>query len=643
MPPVPPPRITIRCIGSFLLPADPGRVRTEIIQYPVGYGDQGRTPLIEDVDHDERRQTTGSGHPAGGRGRHRADRRHPLRVLVVGGVAGGMSAATRLRRLDETAEITVVERSGHVSYANCGLPYFVGGVIEDEDDLLLQTPERLHERFRLDVRVDTEVVGIDADGPRRHRAVHASTAPSTHLALRQAGPQPRRRVGPAADPRLRPGPDPPHRGGRGSACSATSRRAPGRPWSSAPGSSASRRRRTSSTAASTSPSWRRPTRSSPRSTPSWRSWSRPSWWPTASRVDTGVAVTEVTGDAVVLADGRTLPGDLVVGSIGVRPDTRLAVLAGLAIGPAGGIAVTGSGPDQPSGHLRGRRRRREGRLGRRRRLAGRPGQRGQPPGTTRRRPHRRARPCPPSPSIGTAIVKVFALTAAMTGWSETRLRAAGRPYRCVHSHPMSHATYYPGAEQMALKLLFDPIDGDDPRCPGRRRHRRRQAHRRAGHGDGVRDPGAGPGRSGTRLRPAVLVGQGPGQHARLHGRERPVRRVRRGRAGRAARPARAPAGPSSTSARRPSTRPGRSRGASAPRSTPSATTCRHSAADRSPSCARSASGVTPPPSCSTSWATRRATSTAATGPGWRPRPPVGRHRTAGHASFVNIRWTSSSG
>ncbi len=62
------------------------------------------------------------------------------RVVIVGGVAGGMSTATRLRRLDESAEITVFERSGHVSYANCGLPYFVGGVIEDEDDLLLQTP-----------------------------------------------------------------------------------------------------------------------------------------------------------------------------------------------------------------------------------------------------------------------------------------------------------------------------------------------------------------------------------------------------------------------------------------------------------------------------------------------------------------------
>jgi len=67
-----------------------------------------------------------------------------MRVVIIGGVAGGMSAATRLRRLDADAEIIVIEKSGYVSYANCGLPYYVGGVIEDESSLLLQTPASLH-------------------------------------------------------------------------------------------------------------------------------------------------------------------------------------------------------------------------------------------------------------------------------------------------------------------------------------------------------------------------------------------------------------------------------------------------------------------------------------------------------------------
>jgi len=84
-----------------------------------------------------------------------------MRVVVIGGVAGGMSAATRLRRLSEETEIIVIEKSGFVSYANCGLPYYLGGVIKREEDLLLQTPESLHARFRLDVRVKSEVIEIN--------------------------------------------------------------------------------------------------------------------------------------------------------------------------------------------------------------------------------------------------------------------------------------------------------------------------------------------------------------------------------------------------------------------------------------------------------------------------------------------------
>lgn len=84
-----------------------------------------------------------------------------MKVLIVGGVAGGASAAARLRRLDEKAEIIVFERTGYVSYANCGLPYYIGGVIKDREDLTLQTPESFRERFDIDVRVRQEVVSID--------------------------------------------------------------------------------------------------------------------------------------------------------------------------------------------------------------------------------------------------------------------------------------------------------------------------------------------------------------------------------------------------------------------------------------------------------------------------------------------------
>lgn len=84
-----------------------------------------------------------------------------MKVVIIGGVAAGASAAARLRRLDETAEIVVLERSGFVSYANCGLPYFVGGAIRDPRDLTLQTPGSLRRRFRIDVRVRNEALSID--------------------------------------------------------------------------------------------------------------------------------------------------------------------------------------------------------------------------------------------------------------------------------------------------------------------------------------------------------------------------------------------------------------------------------------------------------------------------------------------------
>lgn len=86
-----------------------------------------------------------------------------MKVVIVGGVAGGASAAARIRRLDETAKITVFERSGFVSYANCGLPYYIGNVITDEHELTLQTPESFSARFNIDVKVRNEVTGIDPE------------------------------------------------------------------------------------------------------------------------------------------------------------------------------------------------------------------------------------------------------------------------------------------------------------------------------------------------------------------------------------------------------------------------------------------------------------------------------------------------
>lgn len=86
-----------------------------------------------------------------------------MKVIIVGGVAGGASAAARLRRLDENAQIIILERGQHISYANCGLPYYVGGVITEESNLTLQTPQSFYERFRIDVRTNTEAVEIHTE------------------------------------------------------------------------------------------------------------------------------------------------------------------------------------------------------------------------------------------------------------------------------------------------------------------------------------------------------------------------------------------------------------------------------------------------------------------------------------------------
>ena len=86
-----------------------------------------------------------------------------MKVVIIGGVAGGASAAARLRRLDENAQIIILERGQHISYANCGLPYYVGGVITEESNLTLQTPQSFYERFRIDVRTNTEATEIHTE------------------------------------------------------------------------------------------------------------------------------------------------------------------------------------------------------------------------------------------------------------------------------------------------------------------------------------------------------------------------------------------------------------------------------------------------------------------------------------------------
>ena len=381
----------------------------------------------------------------------------PTKIVIIGGVAGGMSAATRLRRLDSEAEITVLEKSGHVSYANCGLPYYVGGVIEEEDALLLQTPESLHARFRIDVRVLSEALEIDSLNqrvkvknlvgkddyylpfdklvlspgasaivpplPGIERAMTLRTVEDVEKIVNRVDQKPKSAVvigggfiGVEIAENLI------HKGIFTQLVEAT-------PQLLAP------------------------------LDPEMATFVSAEMVRHGVQLHLGDSVKAVSNDSVELASGTTLPADIVILAIGVRPDISLAESAGLKIGERKGIEVNefnqtsnpniyaigdaaqkrdwidGSAMLVPLANLANR----HGRV-----VAD----------------HINGRHVRPVPTIGTAIVKVFDLMIATTGWNEKRLTAQNRKFIAIHTHPNSHAGYYPGAKQMSLKLLVDSESGE---------------------------------------------------------------------------------------------------------------------------------------------------------------------------------------
>ncbi len=375
-----------------------------------------------------------------------------MRVIIIGGVAGGMSAATRLRRLNEDAEIIVLERSGHVSFANCGLPYHVGGVIEERSALLLQTPASLGARFRIDVRVGTEATRIDRE---KKVVVVRDLATDTTEEL----PYDKVILSPGARPVRPPIP------GIERALSlrdiedtdAMVAAIAGQRTAAVigggfigievaenlirQGMQVALIEALPQVMAPLDPEMATPVHDALRKG--------------GIDLHLGAAVTAIGEASVTLADGTELPADVVVAAIGVKPDTTLATDAGLTIGSRGGIAVDAhhrtNDPDiYAIGDAAEKVDALDGGatlvpLANTANLAGR-----------RVADHIGGLPSSNRPVLGTAIVKVFDLTVATTGANEKRLRAAGRPHRAIHTHPVSHAGYYPGAEGMSLKLLVDP-------------------------------------------------------------------------------------------------------------------------------------------------------------------------------------------
>ena len=385
-----------------------------------------------------------------------------MKLVIVGGVAGGASAAARARRLSEAAEIVLVERGPDVSFANCGLPYHIGGEIADRSKLLVVTPQRLKERFNLDVRVRSSVLSID-------RAAKTVRIRELDSGREYEEAYDKLILAPGAAP-LRPpipGIDLPN--------VHTLRNLQDMDRIKLRIDSGIKQavvvgagfiglelvenfvRRGISTTLVELQDQVLPPLDKEMTTPLAESLAAHG---VQLILGDSAEAFEPTDDgvAVRLKSGQRLPAQLVVLGIGVRPESKLAVDAELEVGPRGGIRVNEqlqtSDPDiyavgdaievrdvisgEPTQVPLAGPANRQGRLaadhifGREVRFRG---------------------------TQGTAIVGLFQHVAAITGASEKVLRRRQRPYRAIYIHPANHAGYYPGAEPMTLKLLFDPTNG----------------------------------------------------------------------------------------------------------------------------------------------------------------------------------------
>ena len=406
-----------------------------------------------------------------------------MKVIIVGGVAGGASCAARLRRLDENAEILMVERGPYVSYANCGLPYHVGGAIEQESSLLVATEQTFREQFAIDCRTRCEVIGISPQQKtvelKNHITGEVTTEKYDKLVLSpgaapirpplpgidlpgifsvrtvpdartirewldrdiadrsgmnsytgyqtvmkpQAGGGDRRRV---YRPRDGGKPDPP-RARSDADREAQSGHAPTRS-----GNGALRRTLHASNMASSSSSM--------------------TAWPGFEQSADGSL-------EVLTSSGKRHPADIVILAIGVRPETALAKMAGIEIGQRGGIRVDEhmrtSNPDifavgdavEVKDFVTGQwsfvalagPANRQGRIaadviaGRDSRFRG---------------------------TQGTSICQIFEGVIASTGTSEKLLTQLGETdFEKIYIYPNSHAGYYPGAKYLAMKVIFRKSDG----------------------------------------------------------------------------------------------------------------------------------------------------------------------------------------
>lgn len=386
-----------------------------------------------------------------------------MNVLIVGGVAAGMSAAARLRRLNESARIVVFEKSPYVSFANCGLPYYIGGAIKERDHLLLQTPASLKASLDLDVRTGHEVVSIDRAAKRvevREVATGRTYHESYETLVLCTGAQPVRPPLPGIDhPSVMVLRNVPDTDAIKARVDAGAKRAVviGGGYIGIEMAESLRARGLDVDLVEMMPQLLPPL--DPEMT-----------WPLEEHarahgvklhLGTAAAAFRDLGGGrvrVELQNSISIDADFVMLSAGVKPDVTLAKMAGIELGPRGGIkvdeylrtsdpAIFAAGDAVETTHrvLGG-----SWLIP----LAGPANRQGRAVADTIA-----GRPTTWAGAFGTSIVKVFEMTAGGTGANEKTLKRENIPYRKVYLHPGHHAGYYPGAAPLHLKVLFAPDTG----------------------------------------------------------------------------------------------------------------------------------------------------------------------------------------
>ena len=384
-----------------------------------------------------------------------------MKVLIVGGVAGGMSAATRLRRLNEQAEIVVFDKGPYVSFANCGLPYHVSGIIEDRESLLVQTPEALYNRFRIDVRPHSEVVAINAEEM-------TITVEGTDGTYEESYDKLILSLG--AEPII-----PPIKGYDEAENVFTLRNIPDLDAIMANLNTTQPKeaivvgggfiglemvenlveRGLNVTLVEKAPQILTPLDEE------MAIFVENELLKNNVKIIKGESAVEFqnAGKKVILENGEVLNSDLTILSIGVKPATEIVGEAGIELGMRGGILVderyetniediyavgdailvkqqiTGEDALISLASPANRQGRQVADI-----IAG----------------YDRLN----RGSIGTSIVRVFDISAASTGLNERQVKAAGFDYAVTHTSAKHHAGYYPGAKMIELKVIFDAKTGE---------------------------------------------------------------------------------------------------------------------------------------------------------------------------------------